>query len=129
MMTINDFKTAEEQIEYLKGIVETTENIIRGLREDHNSGYLNHKTFEEMISLEKASTYNLIEEFLSGEATRTEYVTLVKKWYHTHTGDYDYIWVEYTGFRYLDKREAEKEVKMLNESGEEAMLKEVTVYV
>ena len=67
MMTINDFKTAEEQIEYIKGIVESTQKIIRGLREDQNSGYLTHNKLDEMITLEKACTYNLIEDFLSGE--------------------------------------------------------------
>ena len=67
MMTINDFRTAEEQIEYLKGIVESTQKIIKGLREYHNSGYINNKTLDEMIRLEKACSYNLIEEFLSGE--------------------------------------------------------------
>lgn len=67
MLTINDFKTAEEQIECIKGIVESTEKTIKGLREDHYSGYLTLKELEEMIRLEKACAYNLIEEFLSGE--------------------------------------------------------------
>ena len=66
MLTINDFRTAEERLEYIKGIFEATKIIIKGLREDHNSGYINNKTLDEMISLEKACTYNLIEEFLSG---------------------------------------------------------------
>ena len=67
MLTINYFKTAEEQIEYLKGIVESTQKIIKGLREDHNSGYIDNKTLDKMIMLEKTCTYNLIEEFLYGE--------------------------------------------------------------
>lgn len=67
MLTINDFKTAEEQIEYIKGIVETTQKIIKGLREDRISGYLTHNELDEMIESEKVHTYNLIEEFLNGE--------------------------------------------------------------
>ena len=66
-MTINDFKTAEEQIEYIKGIIEATQKIIIGLREDRNSGYLTHNELDEMITLEKACTYNFIEDFLFGE--------------------------------------------------------------
>lgn len=66
MMTINDFKTADEQIEYIKGIVESTQKIIKGFKEEHSSGYITRKELEEMIELEKAGTYNLIEEFLSG---------------------------------------------------------------
>ena len=67
MLTINDFRTAEEQIECLKGIVEKTEKNIKGLHEDHYSGYIDLKELDEMIRLEKACAYNLIEEFLNGE--------------------------------------------------------------
>ena len=63
MLTINDFKTAEEQIEYIKGIVESTQKIIKGFREEYSSGYITRNELEEMIELEKAGTYNLIEEF------------------------------------------------------------------
>ena len=65
--TINDFKTAEEQIEYIKGIVESTEKIIKGLKEEHSSGYVTRNELEELIGLEKISSYNFIKEFLYGE--------------------------------------------------------------
>lgn len=61
--------------------------------------------------------------------TRTEYAILIKKWYRTHTGDYNYIWTEYSGFRYLDKEEAEKDLYILIRAGVEVMLKEVLVDV
>lgn len=67
MITTNDFKTAEEQIEYIKGIIESTQKIIKGFKEEYSSGYVTRKELEELIELEKVGTYNLIEEFLSGE--------------------------------------------------------------
>lgn len=67
MLTINDLKIPELQIEYIKGIIESTQKIIRGFREEYNSGYVTRKELDELIELEKAGTYNLIEEFLYGE--------------------------------------------------------------
>lgn len=67
MKTAKDFNTDGERLEYVMGILEATEKNIKGLREDFYSGYLNLKELEEMIILEKACSYNLIEEFLNGE--------------------------------------------------------------
>ena len=60
---------------------------------------------------------------------RTEYVILVQKWYYNRTGGYNYIWVEYRGYRYLDIEDAAKDFKMLNEQGINAILREVVVNV
>ena len=63
MKTAKDFNTDGERLEYVKGILEATQKNIKGFREEYSSGYMTHNELEEMIELEKAGTYNLIEEF------------------------------------------------------------------
>jgi len=63
MLTVKDFKTTEEQIECIKGILEMSKKIIKGIRADKEFGYLTKAQAEEMIENEKVCTWNLIDDF------------------------------------------------------------------
>ena len=63
MKTAKDFTNDTERLEYVKGILETAQKIIKGTRDDQTQGYISRDTAANMIEDEKISAFNFIEEF------------------------------------------------------------------